>query len=81
MVTAPDYKLRPRERLHIALEDLDLSFTRAEVAAVIEGWRRGDHVADIADRIRRDPDEVAVLLIDLARCGRIARRQGGVFGG
>ena len=35
------WKLRPAERLHIACEDLDLSFTAQEVWDVTQWWNAG----------------------------------------
>lgn len=73
-------KLRPKEELYIACEDLDLSFFKREVMETIRMWHEGWHIADIAATLKRDPDEVAILLIDLARQERIGPRRGGVFG-
>ncbi len=36
---------------------------------------------DIAEAVNRDCDEVAILLIDLARDGKIQRRRLGIYGG
>ncbi len=74
------WKLRPTERLHIACEDLDLSFTAQEVWDVTQWWNEGMSYDEIAASLNRDGDEVAILLIDLARKGRIRRRRGGCRG-
>ena len=73
-------KLQPRERLYIACEDLDLSWYHHEVRQVIADWEAGVPLGDMASRLGRDPDEVAILLMDLARQGRIKPREGGVYG-
>lgn len=73
-------KLRPQSELIIALDDLDLSFTREETEAVLDFWGEGKHIADIAEHMKRDQDEVAVLIMHLARRGKIAKRKMGVFG-
>ena len=44
-------------------------------------WQAGAHIEDIAEAVDRDCDEVAVLLIDLARRGKIQRRRLGIYGG
>lgn len=77
---ADKWKLRPAERLHIACEDLDLSFTAQEVWDVIRWWNEGLSYDAMADGLDRDADEVAILLIDLARSGRIQKRRGGCRG-
>ena len=74
------FKLRPKEALVIALDDLDLSFTKAEIGAVLDFWGEGKHIADIAEYMKRDQDEVAVLIMHLSRQERIAKRKMGVFG-
>jgi hypothetical protein len=74
------WKLRPQEELIIALEDLDLSWFQDEVDKVKKLWEFGWYIADIAKQIKRDQDEVAILIMHLARCGEIKKRPGGVFG-
>lgn len=73
-------KLRPKESLIIALDDLDLSFTKAEIGAVLDFWGEGKHIADIAAKVKRDQDEVAVLIMHLSRQRKIAKRKMGVLG-
>ena len=77
---ADKWKLRPTERLHFACEELDLSFRQQEVWDVIRWWREGMSYDAMADSLDRDADEVAILLIDLARTGRIEKRRGGCRG-
>lgn len=74
------YKLRPQEELIVALDDLDFSWFPVEVNKVKKLWSLGWHIADIAKHMKRDPDEVAVLIMHLARQGRIRRRRMGVLG-
>ncbi|MFZ5688650.1 MAG: hypothetical protein ACOY9Y_10845 [Bacillota bacterium] len=74
------YKICPPEPLYIALADLDFTWYADEVTQVIRWWEDGIALGDMADRLRRDPDEVAILLIDLARAGKIKERDGGVYG-
>lgn len=73
-------KYRPAEPLYIALDELDFSWYRSEVEQVTECWARGWSVRQIAKRLKRDPDEVAVLIMDLARRKKIAQRPGGAMG-
>ena len=43
-------------------------------------WDEGKHIADIAEYMKRDQDEVAVLIMHLARRGKIEKRKTGVLG-
>ena len=73
-------KLRPQEPLYHALEESDLSFYRREVAQVTLDYRAGVSVPEMAVKLRRKQEEVAVLIMDLALKGKIKPRPGGVFG-
>ena len=79
-VLADSRKMRPREELYIALSELDFSWYRGEVEQVAQLWREGLPVADIAERMERDIDEVAILIMDLARRDVIGRRKNGALG-
>lgn len=79
--TASDYrKLRPQEELYIACDDLDFSWYPAEIEVVTGLWEQGAPLLVISKAIERDMDDIAVLLISLAREKRITPRPGGVFG-
>jgi len=73
-------KLRPQERLHVALDDLDFSWMPAEVERFRRYWAAGRSVYEIAERLGRDADEVALLAMDQARSGVIEKRPGGAWG-
>jgi len=73
-------KLRPRAELIIALETLDFSWFKWEVKEVAKLWTDGHHIADIAKQMQRHKDEVAVLIMDLARKQKIRNRGRGVYG-
>ncbi len=79
-VLADSRKRRPREELYIALSELDFSWYPGEVEQVAQLWRKGLHIAKIAEMLERDIDEVAVLIMDLARKNKIRRRKNGVLG-
>jgi len=81
MMALTSTKLRPPVPLHIALADLDFSWYPHEVLKVRKMWQAGANIEDIAKAVKRDCDEVAVLLIDLARDGKIQRRRLGIYGG
>jgi len=72
--------MRPREELYIALSELDFSWYPGEVEQVAQLWREGLPVADIAEKMERDIDEVAILIMDLARQKKIEPRKNGAAG-
>lgn len=74
------WKLRPEAGLIFALEDLDLTFYPEEAEKAIKLWQYGWHIAEIAKQMKRNQDELAVLIMHLARQGKIRKRQNGVFG-
>jgi hypothetical protein len=47
---------------------------------VIAYWNSGYHISEIAEKVNRIIDEVAILIMDLVRKGKIEERKGGVFG-
>ena len=73
-------KRQPREELYIALSELDFSWYPGEVEQVAQLWREGLPVADIAEKMERDIDEVAILIMDLARQKKIEPRKNGAAG-
>lgn len=73
-------KLRPKEELYIALEELDFTWYTSQVDKVRQMWEAGEHIADIAEAVKRDQDEVAILLMSLSRSKKIGNRTHGVFG-
>lgn len=72
----------PRNERVLIFEEDDFSFlwTKSEIRKVQTLWNEGRHIADIADEIERDQDEIAMLIIWLARHGRLRKREGGVLG-
>ena len=51
-----------------------------EVDEFISMWGDGLHIADIANRLGCEPEEVFVLALDLTLQGEIGSRKNGVFG-
>ena len=72
-------KLRP-EKLYIALRELDFSFEEFEVMTTIEMWSRGKSIIAISDVLKRDCDEIAILIMSLRRDNKIEDREGGLWG-
>ena len=76
-----ELKLRPSE-LYIACDGMDFSWYPAEVERVIADYNTGLSLAEMAANVGgRDIDELFILLLDLARQGKIKARPGGVLGG
>lgn len=63
----------------IVLEEMNFVWDRSELTQMARMWRQGTSVEDIADEFDRDPDEVVLALMHLARNGRINQRKGGLF--
>jgi hypothetical protein len=64
----------------LILRKMDLFWSSEDEAKVIEMWASGNHIADIAEAINRDQDEIAILVIELAREEKISYRDAGVYG-
>lgn len=73
-------RLRPQSELMIVLDDLDFSWFHQEAALAQKMWEAGFHIADISEKIDRDQDEVALLVMHLSRQRKIAKRKMGVLG-
>jgi hypothetical protein len=68
-------KLRPQSPLYIALEDMDLTWYKDEVPAVIAAYNSGMGIVEMADKFKREQEEVAVLLMDLAMKGKLGLKR------
>lgn len=66
--------------IYLAAEDMDLVWSLSDVRKFDAAWRDDVPLAEIANMLGRDTDEVAILAIDRARRGRIQPRKGGLFG-
>jgi len=74
------YLKKQRQKVYIACENLDFVWDEREVHEIEHMWSKGLSIHDIARSFGRDPDEVAILIVDRARQGKIKPRKGGVFG-
>lgn len=61
-------------------DELEFAWEFEDVKRFDAMWNDGESVWSIAEKLGRDPDEVAILVIDRKRKGKIAIRSGGVFG-
>jgi hypothetical protein len=71
---------RQRNNIYIALEEVDLTWSLGEVMDIREMWNAGVPLTDIARKVKRQPDELALLIFDQAIQGKIQKRDGGIFG-
>ncbi|MGO4540353.1 helix-turn-helix domain-containing protein [Paenibacillus sp. 2TAB19] len=71
---------RRQQQLYIACEDMDFVWREQDVTEVERLWEADSGLFRIAHEMRREPDEVAVLIIDLSRQQRIKPRRGGIWG-
>ena len=69
-------KRRPPRPLHIVLDDLDFIWQYETAKHVREMWQKGNPLSAISLTVARDMDEVALLVMDLARKNwRIMRQE------
>ena len=68
------------EPVLVACEELNFVWQPEKVRQFRELWREGWDIRDIAKRLKRKPEEVAILVMDQARTGNIKKRPTGIFG-
>ncbi|RKN86777.1 hypothetical protein [Paenibacillus ginsengarvi] len=59
--------------IYIACEDMEFVWRQTEINVFKQLWADGSNCLDIAKKLDRDPDEVALLIMDLGRKGLIPR--------
>lgn len=72
-------KAPPRNRI-IVLEELDFIWDEGDLTKVARMWRKGFSIQSIAEEFGRDPDEILLAIIHLAKSERIDARPGGLGG-
>lgn len=60
--------------------DLNRNWYPDEVTRFIRMWNAGDCITKVVEEFKKDVDEVALLIIDQKRNGRIEDRPGGAYG-
>jgi fructose-1,6-bisphosphatase/sedoheptulose 1,7-bisphosphatase-like protein len=68
-----------RRTLYIACEDMDFVWSEKDVSRFDFFWNNGLGIEKIAKRLKRDIDEVVILIMDRARKGYIKPRKGGLM--
>ena len=69
---------KQRQKRIIVLEDLDFLWDELELEEVARQWKVGKDVRLIATSFNRDPDEVLLALIHLAKEDMVFKRNGGL---
>ncbi|MCG8400082.1 MAG: hypothetical protein MJA84_00630, partial [Firmicutes bacterium] len=64
----------------VILESLDFSWRRSDMDRATKMWQAGVPIPEMAADLKRESDEVLLLVIHLARAGRIRGRKGGLLG-
>jgi hypothetical protein len=69
-----------RKNRVLVCEGLDFWWDEPELNVIVKMWKGGLSINQMADRFERDPDEVLLAIIHLAREDLIMTRTGGGFG-
>jgi hypothetical protein len=66
--------------VYIALEDCNFDWSISDLNKFKRMWNAGASIFEIAKTLRRSKIEVAILIIDQGKKGKIEHRKGGLFG-
>lgn len=69
-----------RQKIYLVLEELDFTWDEHDVVDFRDMWNMGIPISWIASHFKRDIDEVAMLVMDQCRKGKIKPRPNGVHG-
>lgn len=69
-----------QEETEIILEDIEFIWKKKDIELVKKLWEKGVTFKRITEKLDRDPDEVFLLLLHLARKGSIKKRSGYIWG-
>ena len=64
----------------IVLEDVDFIWYDRDIQKVKQWWVEGKSIWWMGEKLKRNPDEVALLIMDMARRHLIQYRSGGAYG-
>lgn len=79
-VKRDDFLREPRQNRVIVCEELDFTWERKELNKLARMWKKGQSILEMAVEVERDPDEVLIALIHLAKKNKVEKREGGLFG-
>ncbi|MBI6052336.1 hypothetical protein [Clostridium perfringens] len=66
--------------MKVILEDIDFLWSEEDIEVVKKLWERGTGIKDICKVIKREGDEVFLLLLHLVRSGEIKKRKSYIWG-
>jgi hypothetical protein len=69
-----------RKNRVIVCEDLDFVWEESELSEMVTMWNRGVSVETMGKHFNRDPDEVLLAILHLAREAQISSRPSGLKG-
>lgn len=70
---------RTHGKTYYPCDDLEFAWCEGDVKEFDRMWHEGVSLWEIAENLKRDPDEVAILTIDRKRKGKIESRPSGVY--
>ena len=70
----------PRRNRVIVLEDLNFLFDESEIKEIKKMWNLNLSLQYMSEYLERDPDEIVLAIMHLAREDRITKRRGGLKG-
>lgn len=73
-----DLMKEQRRKIHIALEDIDFVWDADEVSVFRKLWNQGASIYELEEELGRDQDDIAMLIMDQSRRGKIQRRPMGL---
>lgn len=65
--------LPPRNDYVYCLEESELTFPEEQLETIVRMWNFGEGIEYIAEKFKRNPDEIFLGLFDQARKGKITR--------
>jgi len=72
--------IEARKNRVVVLEELDFIWDEPDLKILVRQWNAGVSVEESAEYFGRDPDEILLAIIHLARNYKISRRKGGLKG-
>ncbi|MCY8025693.1 hypothetical protein [Bacillus sonorensis] len=66
------------DRLEIALDSLNYEWSYVQLCKLIDYWYDGKSLYDAADLLKRNPDELLILIVDLAKRRILPHRPYGI---
>lgn len=66
--------------MKVILDDIDFLWDEKDIELITKLWNRGTGIKDICNTVKRDGDEVFLLLLHLSRNGEIKKRKSYIWG-